>query len=774
MKTCSARPLEVDLRHVAARARAEQLRMGGRNPRGQTIGATCDYLTKDGEPWLPVMGEVHYSRLPRAEWEEALLKMKAGGVEIVASYTFWIHHEELRGEWEWTGNKDVRSFIELCGRFGMYFFARIGPWAHGEVRNGGFPDWLPSRCGGKVRCDAEPYLAEVRRLYEAIFEQMHGLQWKDGGPMIGLQIENELVDNAAHIRTLKRLANEIGFDVPLYTATAWMHAELPSEEVLPMSGGYADAFWAGQTETWDRRARQQYFFTHERDDASIGIDVTGGRTGRGSSRTADHPYLACELGGGMMTSYARRPIIGGDDTGALAMVKLGSGANLLGYYMYHGGANPPGKRCTLQESKRTGYPNDLPVVSYDFQAPLRQYGQPGPAYGILRTLHHFLSAWGRDMATMPATLPAVLPRDADDTQTLRWSVRSDGRRGFLFVNNYQREEGLGPKRGVQFELELADEVLRVPRYPVDVPAQAYFFWPFRMDLGGAELVYATAQPLGRVGETFVFSAIEGMGAEFVFASDVALPERGSRRGNAVTLDPEELLDLRGPGGCSARVLLLSAAQARHAAIARVWGADRIFLGPGTFLFDGDSVRVQFSGEGAQDFLVYPPPADHAPGRVGPFARLSFDGAPARAIGFRLVRPAGRVPQAETDGKGQAIVPEDGAFDGAAVYALEISPDILDGLHDAVLELDYVGDIARAYIGGDLVDDNFFSGAKWEIGLRRLMPRVAAEGLTIKILPLRRGAPIYIARPQESRGGACLSAVRVRCIKELRVETPGAG
>ncbi len=30
----------------------------------------------------------------------------------------------------------------------MPFFLRIGPWAHGEVRNGGFPDWLLQKCGG--------------------------------------------------------------------------------------------------------------------------------------------------------------------------------------------------------------------------------------------------------------------------------------------------------------------------------------------------------------------------------------------------------------------------------------------------------------------------------------------------------------------------------------------------------------------------------------------------------------------------------------------------
>lgn len=58
---------------------------------------------------------------------------------------------------------------------------------------------------------------------------------------------------------------------------------------------------------------------------------------------------------------------------------LGAGANLIGYYMYHGGVNPDGKYSTLQESKATGYANDLPVKSYDFQTCLRENGLPSEA-----------------------------------------------------------------------------------------------------------------------------------------------------------------------------------------------------------------------------------------------------------------------------------------------------------------------------------------------------------------------------------------------------------
>src|ERR1700754_139058 len=36
---------------------------------GQSITANNRYLEKDGKPWLPVMGEFHYSRFPADEWD---------------------------------------------------------------------------------------------------------------------------------------------------------------------------------------------------------------------------------------------------------------------------------------------------------------------------------------------------------------------------------------------------------------------------------------------------------------------------------------------------------------------------------------------------------------------------------------------------------------------------------------------------------------------------------------------------------------------------------
>ena len=435
------------------------LKMGGQNPQGLEIQANSRYLILGGKPWLPVMGEFHFSRYPSQDWRDELLKMKAGGITILAAYIFWIHHEEIEGDFQWSGDNDLRRFIELCAELDLYAYPRIGPWAHGECRNGGFPDWLLAKCGKWVRQDDPRYLAYVGKFYSQIMEQLRGLLWKDGGPVIGIQLENELLQNAGHIRTLKQLARQAGIDVPVYTMTGWGPAQVPIDEVIPLFGGYPDAFWDRQVEGWSRGSRKHYFFSLLRDDNTIGADLNKAEGVADLSYLQRYPYLTCEVGGGMQVSYHRRPYIEPDDIAVPPLTKLGSGSNLPGYYMYHGGSNPLGQRSTFQESQATGYWNDVPVISYDFQAAVGEYGQLRGHYHSLRLLHLFVNDFGSLLAPLPPALPEQLPASLDDLQTLRWSARSDGKSGFIFINNYQRIESLPEHRSVQLTLRLKDDVL---------------------------------------------------------------------------------------------------------------------------------------------------------------------------------------------------------------------------------------------------------------------------------------------------------------------------
>lgn len=136
------------------------------------------------------------------------------------------------------------------------------------------------------------------------------------------------------------------------------------EGFLPVLGGYVDAPWANHTH--ELAASENFLFQPFHDDANIASDFAEGQSGF-TFDTSKFPYLTAELGGGLQVTAHRRPYPYPEDIEAQTICMLGAGANLIGYYMYHGGVNPDGKYTTLQESKATGYANDLPVKSYDFR-----------------------------------------------------------------------------------------------------------------------------------------------------------------------------------------------------------------------------------------------------------------------------------------------------------------------------------------------------------------------------------------------------------------------
>ena len=187
----------------------------------------------------------------------------------------------------------------------------------------------------------------------------------------------------------------------------------------------------------------------------------------------------------MATAYHRRPYIYTDDTYSMAVVKLGSGSNLLGYYMYHGGTNPEGKLHTLNECQTSPGTanNDLPVCTYDFQAPLGEFGQTYPQYYMLRPLHLFMQDYGELLAPMEASFPAPQDLKKGDDSQLRWAVRSKDNCAFIFVNNYERLQNLSAKKDVLLSACGVD----FPR--LTIPAGTMAIFPVNID----GIQYATAQ-----------------------------------------------------------------------------------------------------------------------------------------------------------------------------------------------------------------------------------------------------------------------------------------
>jgi beta-galactosidase len=177
------------------------------------------------------------------------------------------------------------------------------------------------------------------------------------------------------------------------------------------------------------------------------------------------------------------------DIGAMSLVKLASGVNLLGYYLYHGGTNPKGRFSTLQETKVSGSLNDLPELSYDFRAPIREYGQLSETYREIKLLALFLHDFGPALCRMPATIPESNPRKPVDVSGIRNSLRRDGASGYLFLNNYQRRRSMAEHKAMLFE---TPDGTRFP--PIDIEDGDYFFLPFDMAVSDATLTAALVTP----------------------------------------------------------------------------------------------------------------------------------------------------------------------------------------------------------------------------------------------------------------------------------------
>ncbi len=637
-------------------------------------------LMLDGKRVVPVMGEMHYSRIPEDEWCAELRKMKEGGITIVATYVFWNHIEEVEGQFDWSGQRDLRSFLELCREEGLPVILRLGPFCHGEVRNGGIPDWVFPKVR-KTRVQSEDFMRLVRPLYRQIFTQVQGLQWKDGGPVIACQFDNEYRGSGDYLLALKREAAAIGFDLPFYTRTGWpeLSKPVPFGEMIPLYGDYADGFWERSIDEGAGKYWKAFFFKSFRGTTAIASEQLSEQRERLNEGDELYPYFTCELGGGMITSYHRRVYMYPDDAYAMAVVKLGSGSNLLGYYMYHGGTNPDGRLYHLNETQRspaTNY-NDLPVKSYEYQAPLGEFGQIHQTYYRLRPLHIFMKHYAEELAPMEATFPNTTEPTQGEDSYLRWSYRAKDGSGFVFFNNYERLQSLTAKRGVQFTVC----GVTFPSKPITIPAGAIGVFPVNI----GDIRYATAQLVARSEGKVYLMQIPGVETEIAVGGKVLRKVKPKGLAKPVYKN----------------IYLLMRQQ-----------AEQLFLEPEPAV---STVNVDYAKRK----------------EAGPLRTIT--------IGVQKV----------------AEQPTDADFDNAAVYEIDI-PEDKEG---KLLEINYQGDCARLYADGKLVNDNFYNGQSFLMGLWRL-PKSCAK-LELRILPMQANEPVYFPKEADITPGEKVISIHIR-------------
>ncbi len=748
-----------------------ELDLGGTNNKGETIAVNNYYLSQNGKPIIPITGEFHFSRYPDAYWEEAIQKMKAGGINIVATYVFWIMHEEEEGKFNFENNRDVRKFVELCESYDMPVIIRIGPFGHGEIRNGALPDWLLAK-PLTIRSNDSDYLFYAERLYNEIGKQLKGLFFKDGGPIIATQIENEYQHSAApwgltypgqpldftsserdraltqegvgvskeknpyaelgndHMKILRSLALKAGIETPLYTVTGWGNAAIIPNESLPVTAAYPYP-------TWTKNREPSPFYLYK--DMHKKPDYSPVRY-----EPENYPAFAAELGGGIMSTYTRRPVIPASSLDALINRCLGSGANGIGYYMYHGGSTPRGIHNFFND-EAYGYPK----ISYDFQAPIGEFGHTTASFHRLKLIHYFLNTFAEVLAPMTTVLPttndAILP---SDTENLRYAVRHKGDTGFLFVNNFQDHVRTTDKNNIQIKLKTAEGELAVPEDGgFDLQRWENAIFPFNFAMGGVTLNYATAQLLAKSEDSrnpyFVFFAPKGVSPEFSFNKTKGLKISNISKATVESDEKRWLVKCPKNGisefaltnqGKTIKVLIVDKDFALKSWIVEIDKRKHVIFTDADVLQTKKSLRILSKGSHSYDFSIYPK-MDFEPnidrGTISKGAKNKVVSA------FKVQLPeASIIFTSEQVGEKRLVVSLNGGISG--------------NLNDVILKIDYVGDTAMGFMENELVADEFYKGIPWEIGLRYFSRIKKAKEMNFYFRPIYKEAPFLIDLEDDMR------------------------
>ncbi len=710
-------PAKLDLRNLPPVVPVGKNSWGGVNPKGDRITVTSQSVEFNGKPLILVAGELHPTRTDEASWEESILKMKAGGLNTVSMYVLWNHIEQDPGVFDFTGNRNLRQIVKLCAKHGVWVWLRVGPFCNAEVLAGGLPAWLYGQ-PVKERSNDPGYLFYVERLYRELGKQFKGLMFKDGGPVIAIQCENEYEhatpfwdnpfpgagggnkgsDGESHMMKLKALAIKAGLIAPLYTCTAW-GSPVPEGEFLATWGCYAYLGPGGPTDT-----------------STFGF----------GNYARKYPLAFCELGGGTPAQSTWRPIVPPESVEVGVFTRVACGGNLTGIYMYHGGSNPLGKHGYLNVS------GGLPIISYDFQAPIGEYGQTKPSYYHLRPIQQFLQDFGDLLSPMVTVWPedSVTPENTTD---LRYIARANGNSGFLFLNNFQDKLVLPDRTDVQVTLQLKDEALVLPSGKgLTLKSNIMAILPFNLPLGGANLKYATAQLMtklvadGRL--NYVFFAPTGMATEYLFDAATVTAVTGTAAqvtgdGGAWRVTVKQpgtscVFDVTPTSGKPFRVLTLTHEQARHCLkVNDLGGTERLVLSDHAVISTRDTLRVSAIGCEKLEVSIYPNPSGvlHTAGGA---LRGTSDGVFTR---YSVV-----LPKHKSKAKLQKVSPDKLVINlPAAEFA---------GTNDLFLRMSYSGDRGWAFIDGKLVADNFNNGTPWEIGLKRWQQGIDKSGLFVRIVP----------------------------------------
>ena len=347
-------------------------------------------ITIDGKRTLILSGAMHYPRSTPAMWPDLMKRSKEAGLNTVETYVFWNLHERERGVFDFSGRLDVRRWCEIAAEHGLHVIFRIGPYICSETNFGGFPPWLRDEPGIRMRTFNEPFMRQMGRWVRTIAEHMKGLYAPEGGPIILAQIENEY-------EMIGRKYGRAGTKYAKWAIELGLSLDLGIPWIMCVGSA------PGAIETING------FYAHEQIDKQF-------------RKHPDQPALWTEHWPGWYdvwgAAHRVRPPV--DVAYGLARF-IAAGGTGNNYYMWHGGTN---------FGRMTMY---IQTTSYDFDAPLDEYGLPTTKSKHLAKLHKLLADNASTLLENRRPKPKKL-----GTEQLAFTY-GRGKKSLIFLCNDSRE-----------------------------------------------------------------------------------------------------------------------------------------------------------------------------------------------------------------------------------------------------------------------------------------------------------------------------------------------
>ncbi len=287
----------------------------------------------------------------------------AANLNAVETYVFWDMHEAQPGVYDFsTGRRNLTAFLQAAADANLFVVLRIGPYVCAEWNYGGFPAWLRNLPNVTFRSDDAVWETAMKTFVSRVLLEVQPFLASNGGPIIMAQIENEYgnveasygADGKRYMKWAADMALSFDIHIPWIMCA---QTDAPSTIVNTRNGEYADDWLA------------QHFqnFPHQ-------------------------PGVWTENWHGWFQHWREpmphRPVQ--DYTFAIARF-IARGGTMHNHYVFHGGTN---------FERTAGGP--LIVTSYDYDAPLNEYGWPNePKYTHVSELHRILDRYGSAIVQNP-------------------------------------------------------------------------------------------------------------------------------------------------------------------------------------------------------------------------------------------------------------------------------------------------------------------------------------------------------------------------------------